>query len=116
MLGLAGLIVLLGYQNIYFGLDQLQSGNNSYFSLLIPGRFVPNVPKDGATSSSSAAAAAAATQKTVNALNSIGANPGPTGLAAAAAALKNGLSTFLSPGAATSTQSGGLGVPGVPGR
>lgn len=49
MLGLAGLVLLLGYNNLYFGLDQLSGGNNGWFSLLIPGKFT-NQPNDNSNS------------------------------------------------------------------
>ncbi len=49
MLGLAGLVFLLGYNNLYFGLDQLRGGNNGWFSLLIPGKFTDE-PNDNSQS------------------------------------------------------------------
>ena len=98
MLGLAGLVLLLGYQNLYFGLDQLNHGTNGYFDLLIPGRY-KNAPKDNGSAGSSSSGLTPAQASFLHA---------STGGAA------------VTPAATTVTgkapQTGGLGVPGVIGR
>ena len=57
MIGLAGLIALLGYSLVYYGLDQIGGGNNSFFALIDPFKPFTSAPKDGGggTSSSSSA-------------------------------------------------------------
>jgi hypothetical protein len=95
VIAIAALFVLLGYQNLYYGLDQLGHGNNGYWSLLIPGKFTPGIPKDNASGSSGLTAAQAQALL-----------PGSTAP-----------STAPTTGAASGNgQTGGLGVPGVIGR
>jgi hypothetical protein len=100
VLGLAGLVLLLGYQNLYFGLDQLNHGTNGYFDLLIPGRY-KNAPKDDGSSGSA---------KLPNGLT-----PGQASFLHASTG-----GAAVTPAATTATgkapQTGGLGVPGVIGR
>ncbi len=47
MVGLAGLVALLGYSLLYYGLDQVSGGNNSFFALINPFKPFTNAPKDG---------------------------------------------------------------------
>jgi hypothetical protein len=100
MVSVAALFLLLSYQNLYFGLDQLNGGNNGYWSLLVPGKFTDQPNDKGSTS----AAAAAQTAQTNAALAFVHA-PG---------------TAASTPAAVTTTsrapQTGGLGVPGVIGR
>jgi hypothetical protein len=112
VVGIAALFLLISYQNLYFGLDQLQGGNNGYWSLLIPGKFT-NQPRDNGSPGAASAASPASTTGTA-------APTGTTakGAAAAAASLLPGLGLTPAPASTTSrgAQSGGLGVPGVIGR
>lgn len=98
MLGLAGLVLLLGYQNLYFGLAQIAGNTDGYFDYLIPGRY------KGAGSSSSSSSSATT----------------PSGLTPAQAAFLHAPTGAMTKPATTTTgkapQSGGLGVPGVTGR
>ena len=96
MIGLAGLFLLLSYQNLYFGLDQLSGGNNGYWSLLIPGKFVPGVAKDGGPASSSSGQ--------------------PTAAQKAFLGIGGSSSAATTAGTGSKGQTGGLGVPGVTGR
>lgn len=47
MVGLAGLVALLGYSLLYYGLDQVSGGNNSFFALINPFKPFTPAPKDG---------------------------------------------------------------------
>lgn len=97
MIAIAALFVLLGYQNLYYGLDQLGHGNNGYWDLLIPGKFTPGIPKDNASGSSGLTTAQAQALL-----------PGSTAASSA--------STPTTGAASGNGQTGGLGVPGVIGR
>jgi hypothetical protein len=37
--GIGFLVAFFGYSVLYFGLDQLQGGNNGFLSLIVPGKF-----------------------------------------------------------------------------